>query len=115
MNYAARTGDTATLRMVSAPDCLGCKKYLASVESVNEQNGGLSGDYREQVVEVIELTRAKEGRLAASTNVTVGGYTARQSPSATPVTVKPAAYTEEMLLSPSDGSWQMFEMELTRR
>jgi hypothetical protein len=115
MNYAAKTGDTALLRDISNPGCAGCAKYFGSVEKVNEQNGGLTGDYSERVVEVTELTKTREGRVAASTDVTVGGYTARQSPSATPVVVKAATYTEAMVLSASNGNWQMFEMELTKR
>lgn len=115
MNYSARTGDTQALRAASDPECVGCGKYFASVEKVNEQNGGLSGDYREKVIEVVELTRAEHERLAASTTVTVGTYLARQSPAAKPVTVKAAGYTEEMVLAPSGGNWRMFEMELTAR
>ncbi|GAA1594717.1 hypothetical protein GCM10009789_55960 [Kribbella sancticallisti] len=115
MNYAAKTGDTSALRDASDLGCVGCGKYFASVEKVNQQNGGLSGDYQEKVVEVVELTRAEQKRLAASTAVTVGNYVARQSPASAPVTVKASAYTEEMVLSPNGGNWQMFEMELIKR
>jgi hypothetical protein len=115
MNYAAATGDTSAMRSVSAQACSGCAKYYASVEQVNEQGGGLTGDYRERVVEVTELTRTAKDKVAASTNVTVGNYTARRSPSATPMVVKATPYTEEMVLAVVSGNWQMFEMELTTR
>jgi hypothetical protein len=115
MNYAAATGDTTAMRSVSAKGCVGCGKYYASVEQVNEQDGGLIGDYRERVVEVTELTRTGHEKVSAATNVTVGSYTARQSPSATPVVIKASPYTEEMVLAADGGNWQMFEMELRRR
>lgn len=115
MNYAAKTGDTAALRDASESGCLGCAKYFNSVEKVNEQNGGLTGDYLERFVEVTALTRTKKDRLAASTNVTVGSYTARRSPSAKPVAINASVYTEQMVLSAKDGNWLMFEMELTER
>lgn len=115
MNYAATTGDASAMRSVSAKDCDGCAKYYTSVEKLNEADGGLGGDYLERVVEVTELTRTGKDKVAASTDVTVGKYLARRSPSATPVVVPATPYTEEMVLAAVSGNWQMFEMELTTR
>ncbi|MFG1910862.1 DUF6318 family protein [Kribbella sp. NPDC048928] len=115
MNYAAATGDTSGMRTVSATDCDGCSKYYASVEKINEAGGGLSGDYLERVVEVTELTRTAKDKVAATTDVTVGKYTARRSRTSTPVVVQATPYTEEMVLAATGGNWQMFEMELTTR
>jgi hypothetical protein len=115
LNYSARTGDTAPVHAASDPGCLGCAAYINSVKKINEANGGLKGDFFERLVEVNELTRADDGQLSATAQLKVGAYTARQTPSAKPVVIPAAKYTQEMALAPSDGHWTMFEMELTKQ
>ncbi|ADB30074.1 hypothetical protein Kfla_0969 [Kribbella flavida DSM 17836] len=115
MNYAAKTGQTSELLAASDPGCEGCKEYAGYVSKVNEANGGIRGDYTEKVKEVSELVRGESGRVGGSAVVTVGAYTSRTSPSAEPVVSKAKEYTEEIALSPSDGNWVMYEIQLESR
>jgi hypothetical protein len=42
-NYAARTGDTALLRTISAPDCEGCNRYIDLYEKTYAAGGYFKG------------------------------------------------------------------------
>jgi len=115
MNYASQTGDTASLLAASEGGCERCKEYANFVAKVNEANGGLSGDYRERVKEVSELVRGSSGRVGGSAIVTVGHYTTKASPAASPIISKPAEYTEQIALSSSGSNWVMYELKLESR
>ena len=115
MNYASQTGDAAPLLAASEAGCERCKEYANFVSKVNETNGGISGDYRERVKEVSELVRGSSGRIGGSAVVTVGHYTTKASPSATPIVSKAAEYTEQIALSPSGSNWVMYELKLESR
>ncbi|TCO33223.1 hypothetical protein EV652_103222 [Kribbella steppae] len=115
MNYASQTGDGAPLLAASEAGCEGCKQYAGFAAKVNGANGGLSGDYFERVTEVSELVRRDSGHLGGSARVTVGAYTTKESPSAKPVTSKPASYTEQIALSSNGGNWIMYEIKLEER
>lgn len=114
-NYAAATGDTAALLSASEAGCEGCKEYAAYVAKVNAANGGLAGDYQERVREVSELVRGGNGRLGGSAVITVGNYTTKNAPSATPIISKAAEFTDQIALSPSGQNWVMYETQFEER
>lgn len=110
MNYAADTGDAAPMLAVSDAGCEHCKLYAKFAKESNHANGLLTGDYREKVKEITQLTRAENGHLGGFAVITVGQFISRQSPSASPFNSKPRTYTREVALSPQDGRWVMFEL-----
>lgn len=113
MNYASQTGDGAPLLAESEAGCEGCQQYADIARKINAADGGLSGDYFERVTKVTGLTRGRgSNRLFGSAAVTIGSYTTKDSPTAEPVTTKPRRYTEKVALSPSNGNWVMYEIEL---
>jgi hypothetical protein len=62
---------------------------------------------------VTGLTRgSNSNRLFGSAAVTIGSYTTKNPPTATPVTRKARSYREKVALSPSSGNWVMYEIEL---
>ncbi|GAB2567710.1 hypothetical protein [Kribbella endophytica] len=112
MNHAAKTGETAGLLAASDGGCEGCRDYADFVAAVNVVNGGIDGDYAEKVEEVSELTHGEDGRVGGSAVVTVGTYTTRRSPGASPVVSKATEYVEEIALAPKGGDWVMYEVQL---
>lgn len=112
MNYASQTGSTQPMMTASDPGCERCKEYADFAKKVNEANGGLSGDYVERVKEVSQLTRGAEGRVGGLALVTIGSYTTRITPTASPEVSKPENYRERFVLTPSGSNWVMFEMKL---
>ncbi|MFI7064930.1 DUF6318 family protein [Kribbella sp. NPDC050124] len=112
LNYASTTGDVQPLLSASEGGCRQCKVYANYVQGVNAANGGLSGDYVERVTDVPDLFRGDSGRLGGYAAVTIGAYTSKDSPSAKPVTSTVRKYKREFTLSPQQGSWVMYEMEL---
>ncbi|WP_327639851.1 DUF6318 family protein [Kribbella sp. NBC_00482] len=115
LNYASATGDTSPMLAESEAGCENCKSYAKFVAQANAANGLLKGNYLEKVTDVPELYRGESGRLGGSATVAVGAYVSRQSKSATAVSVEATKYTREFALSPQDGNWVMYEMELKKQ
>jgi hypothetical protein len=111
MNYAADTGDTSPMLSASEAGCETCQTYADFVKVSNAANGLLTGDYREHLKKVSELSRGQGGHLGGSAVVTVGAYVSRQTRSATPFQSKATTYSRQFALSPQDGNWVMFEMK----
>ncbi|GAA3579412.1 hypothetical protein GCM10022235_56900 [Kribbella ginsengisoli] len=111
MNYAAETGDPGPMLKASEAGCETCQTYADFVKVSNAANGLLTGDYREHLTKVSELSRGQSGHLGGSAVVTVGQYVSRQTRSASPFQSKAATYTREFALSPQDGNWVMYEMK----
>jgi hypothetical protein len=114
-NYAATTGDAEALLAASEAGCEGCKEYADYVTKVNAGNGGLTGDYRETVKEVSELVRGASGRIGGSAVISVGKYTTKNSPSATPIVSDAAEFTDQIALSSSGDNWVMYETQFEER
>jgi hypothetical protein len=115
LNYASTTGDTEPLLTASDSGCRQCRAYADYVKRVNAANGGLSGDYFERVKDVPELFKGESGRLGGSAQVTIGGYTSKESPTAKPVTSTSESYKREFALAPRQGAWVMYEMKLVEQ
>ncbi|WBQ04604.1 DUF6318 family protein [Kribbella sp. CA-293567] len=111
-NYAYATGDVQYLLAASDKGCLGCKGITDYLKVSNGSNGGLSGDYLDRLVEVKEIVKAGNGKVAGTAKVSTGAYTERLSPSATPVARPAASATLAFTLSPSGNNWLMYEMEI---
>ncbi|MEG9225651.1 DUF6318 family protein [Aeromicrobium sp. Sec7.5] len=43
LNYAAHTGDTASLRALTGPECGSCDKYMAVVDATHDAGGAYTG------------------------------------------------------------------------
>jgi hypothetical protein len=115
LNYASYTGDVAPMLGVSDSGCEGCKDYSDYVKKANGKNGGLSGDYRENVKDVSELYRGTNGHIGASAILTIGAYVSKETPTSKPVASKAATYKREIALSPRNGQWVMYEMKLVKQ
>jgi hypothetical protein len=115
LNYASATGDTGPLLSASDSGCHQCRVYANYVGRINGANGGLSGDYLERVTDVPDLFRGKDGHLGGYAAVTIGSYTSKESPSAKPVTSTAQSFKRKFTLSPQQGAWIMYEMELAEQ
>lgn len=115
LNYASDTGDTSDLLAVSDAGCHRCKAYADFVEKSNAKNGGLRGDYHEQLKEVSELVRGQNGRLGGSATILIGAYVSKDTPTSEPISTKAATYKRELALSPQAGNWVMYEMKLVEQ
>ncbi|MEV6411286.1 DUF6318 family protein [Kribbella sp. NPDC051718] len=112
LNYASDTGQTTELLASSDSGCHRCKAYADFVAKSNAKNGGLSGDYHEQLKEVSELVRGTNGRLGGSATIVIGAYVSKETPTSEPVSTKATTYKRELALSPQGGNWVMYEMKL---
>jgi hypothetical protein len=112
LNYSYVTGDPAPFLAESDKGCVGCNGLAAYVRKVNAKNGGLQGDFRDQLVDVKEIYRGEEGKLGGSAALKTGAYQERPSPGASPVPQAASSGTMEFTLSPSGGNWVMFEMQI---
>jgi hypothetical protein len=94
--------------------CLGCKGIGDFVKISNGKNGGLSGDYLDRLDSVKEIVRGDAGRVGGSAKIQTGAYRERPSPSASLMSRPPASATLEFTLSPANGNWVMYEMEINQ-
>lgn len=115
LNYASDTGDTSELLAASDSGCHRCKAYADFVEKSNAKNGGLRGDYHEQVKEVSELVRGQGGRLGGSATIVIGAYVSKETATSEPISNKATTYKRELALSPRAGNWVMYEMKLVEQ
>jgi hypothetical protein len=82
------------------------------VRKINAKNGGLKGDYGNTLLDVKEIYRGESGRLGGSAAIKSGSYEEIVTPGASPVPQEGRTGTMEFALSPSAGSWVMYEMQL---
>ncbi|MFB6720311.1 DUF6318 family protein [Kribbella sp. NPDC056345] len=112
INYAYETGDAEPLLAESDKGCLGCKGFAEYVRKTNAKNGGLTGDYKDRLTNVKEIFRGTGGKVGGSAELKSGVFEERTAPTAEPVTHDPGTGTMEFTLSPRDGDWVMFEMQI---
>jgi hypothetical protein len=112
LNYSYATGDAEKLLAESDKGCVGCKGIAGYVQKINAKNGGLQGDFKDQLVDVKEIYRGKSGRLGGSASLKSGSYQERATPGASPVPQPGGTGTMEFTLSASAGNWVMYEMQI---
>jgi hypothetical protein len=112
LNYSYTTGDPEPLLAASDPGCVGCKGIGDYVRKVNGANGGLTGDYKDTLMNVKEIFRGASGRAGGSATIESGSYVERATPGASPLPQTGRTGTMEFTLSSASGSWIMYEMEL---
>ncbi|WP_157979852.1 DUF6318 family protein [Kribbella monticola] len=112
LNYSYITGDPSAFLTESDKGCLGCKALADYARKTNAKNGGLKGDFKDQLVAVKEIYRGKSGRLGGSATIKTGTYQERPTPGASPIAQPGSTGTMEFTLSPSAGNWVMYEMQI---
>jgi hypothetical protein len=112
LNYSYSTGDPGPLLAASDPGCVGCKGIGDYVRKVNGANGGLTGDYKDTLMNVKEIFRGEAGRAGGSATIKSGSYVERATPGASPLPQTGRTGTMQFTLSSAAGRWVMYEMEL---
>jgi hypothetical protein len=112
LNYSYLTGDPDPFLAASDVGCLGCKGIADYVRKINAKNGGLTGDFKDQLVVVKEIYRGQSGRLGGSATLKTGTYQERVTPGASPVPQPGSTGTMEFTLSAKAGNWVMYEMKI---
>ncbi|WP_433165638.1 DUF6318 family protein [Kribbella sp. CA-247076] len=112
LNYSYVTGDSAPFLAESDKGCVGCNGIAKYVQKINANNGGLEGDFKDQLVDVKEIYRGESGRLGGSASVKSGAYRERPTPGAPLVSQPASTGTMEFTLSAKGGNWVMFEMQI---
>lgn len=112
LNYSYATGAPDAFLSESDKGCVGCQGLADYVRKTNAKNGGLQGDYRDQLVSVKEIYRGKSGRVGGSATIKTGNYQERTTPGASPIPQPAGSGTMEFTLSPSGGNWVMYEMQI---
>ncbi|WBQ04606.1 DUF6318 family protein [Kribbella sp. CA-293567] len=112
LNYSYITGDPAPFLSESEKDCIACKGLADYARQTNAKNGGLQGDFKDQLIEVKEIYKDKAGRLGGLASLKTGTYQERATPGA-PVTPQAASTgAMDFTLSSSAGNWVMYEMQI---
>ncbi|MFK4084282.1 DUF6318 family protein [Kribbella sp. NPDC020789] len=114
LNHAYKTGEIQFFSNESDKGCVGCKSIADFVKVSNGANGGLTGDYLDQLVSVDNVARGAEpGRVGGSAKIRTGAYKERTSPTAKPVD-RPVSNSEMTFsLIARDNNWVMFEMDIS--
>ena len=112
MNYSSTTGDPERLLAESDKGCVGCQGIADYVRKINARNGGLQGDYKNTLLDVKEIYRGEGGRVGGSASIKSGTYQERATPGASPVPQTGRTGTMEFTLSPAEGAWVMYEMQI---
>ncbi|TDO27841.1 hypothetical protein EV643_15119 [Kribbella sp. VKM Ac-2527] len=82
------------------------------MRKINAKNGGLQGDYKDQLMDVKEIYRGSSGRLGGSASVKTGTYQERATPGSSPIPQAASTGTMEFTLAASAGNWVMYEMQI---
>ncbi|WP_255513101.1 DUF6318 family protein [Kribbella caucasensis] len=112
LNYSYTTGDPQPFLAESDKGCLGCQGLADYVRKINAKNGGLQGDYKDQLMDVKEIYRGSSGRLGGSASVKTGTYQERATPGSSPIPQAASTGTMEFTLAASAGNWVMYEMQI---
>jgi hypothetical protein len=112
LNYSYATGDPTAFLAESDKGCVGCMSLADYARKTNAKNGGLQGDFKDQLVDVKEIYRGKSGRLGGSATVKTGTYQERATPGASPIPQPASTGTMEFTLAPAAGNWVMYEMQI---
>lgn len=109
-NYAAHTGDTTLLRDISAPDCVGCHRYIDLYERTYRRGGSFDGGDN-TLRDVIAQSGTKGVYISGTLVAEPGHYVVKKGAPRKP---SAAESTKVTFLARSSGDeWVMVDVGLT--
>jgi hypothetical protein len=112
LNYSYVTGDPEPFLAESDKGCIACRNLAGYARRTNLKNGGLQGDFRDQLIDVKEIFKDDAGRLGGLALLKTGAYQERTTPGASPVPQPAKTGTMDFTLSTRAGNWVMYEMQI---